>query len=217
MKEGAGVKPLPNPLLGQVGATGTREQKGEGKEVAGGGTRRPFWFLIGAITIPIVVLDQATKIFVKSHMELYESISVVRNFLDITYTQNPGAAFSMLSEAPAWVREALLMLLASAAIVVLLVLIVRAERVSASSIAFALILGGAAGNRPGYRFRAGPLLRSELSGLQRRRQRNFDRSYADRSRGDLRRIRRRTASQLILKGLIPSPSGLISAPLSPMR
>jgi signal peptidase II len=38
------------------------------------------------------------------------------------------------------------MLLASAAIVVLLVLIVRAERVSASSIAFALILGGAAGN-----------------------------------------------------------------------
>jgi signal peptidase II len=146
MKEGAGVKPLPNPLLGQVGATGTREQKGGGKDLAGGGSRRPFWFLIGAITIPIVVLDQATKIFVKSHMELYESISVVRNFLDITYTQNPGAAFSMLSEAPAWVREALLMLLASAAIVVLLVLIVRAERMSASSIAFALILGGAAGN-----------------------------------------------------------------------
>jgi len=102
--------------------------------------------LIGAITIPVVVLDQATKMFVKSHMELYESISIIRNILDITYTQNPGAAFSMLSEAPVWMREALLMLLAATAIVVLLVLIVRAHRVSASSIAFALILGGAAGN-----------------------------------------------------------------------
>src|ERR1700687_160669 len=143
MPDGSTVKPLPNPLLGQVEGT---ERKIRGKDWSGGGSRRPFWVLIGAITIPVVVLDQATKIFVKSHMELYESIPIVRNFLDITYTQNPGAAFSMLSEAPAWVREALLMLLASAAILVLLVLIVRAERVSASSIAFALILGGAAGN-----------------------------------------------------------------------
>jgi signal peptidase II len=102
--------------------------------------------LIGAIAIPVVVLDQATKIFVKSHMELYESIAVIPNYLDITYTQNPGAAFSMLSEAPAWVREALLMLLAATAIVALAVLVFRAERVSASSIAFALILGGATGN-----------------------------------------------------------------------
>jgi signal peptidase II len=143
MQEGAGVKPLPNPLLGQGEG---KEGGGEGKEVAGGGTRRPFWVLIGAITVPVVVLDQATKIFVKSHMELYESIAIIPNYLDITYTQNPGAAFSMLSEAPVWVREALLMLLAATAIVVLLVLIVRAHRVSASSIAFALILGGAAGN-----------------------------------------------------------------------
>src|SRR6266404_4339095 len=136
MGDGSTMEPLADPLVGQR----------EGKEVVGGGSRRPFWFLIGGIAIPVVVLDQATKLFVKSHMELYESIPIVRNFVDITYTQNPGAAFSMLSEAPAWVREALLMLLASTAIVVLLVLVVRAERVSASSIAFALILGGASGN-----------------------------------------------------------------------
>ncbi len=141
MKGPSSVKPLPNPLLGQG-----EGREGEGKSVAGAGSPRPFWFLIGAITIPVVVLDQATKIFVKTHMELYQSIPIVRNFLDITYTQNPGAAFSMLSEAPPWVREALLMLLASAAILVLLVLIVRAERVSASSVAFAMILGGASGN-----------------------------------------------------------------------
>jgi signal peptidase II len=79
-------------------------------------------------------------------MELYESIPIVRNYFDITYTQNPGAAFSILAQAPPWVREAFLMLLSSAAIVLLLVLTIRAERVSVNSIAFALILGGAAGN-----------------------------------------------------------------------
>ena len=102
--------------------------------------------MICAITIPVIVLDQASKLFVQAHMALYESIAIVPNYLDITYTLNPGAAFSMLAEAPPWVRTAFLLSMACAAIVVLAVLIVRSERVSVNSIAFALILGGAAGN-----------------------------------------------------------------------
>ena len=118
----------------------------EAREPAGAEPRRPFWILIGAISIPIVVLDQATKLFVKAHMELYESIAIVRNYLDITYTLNPGAAFSMLAEAPLWVRRASLMLMSTVMTVVLIVLIFRSARVSVNSIAFALIAGGAAGN-----------------------------------------------------------------------
>jgi signal peptidase II len=133
-RELSSVKPLPDPLLGR----GEVKKSGEG--------RGPFLFLLGGITIPIIVLDQASKLFVKAHMELYESISIIRNYFDITYTQNPGAAFSLLAQAPSWVREAFLMLLAAAAIVVLIVLVARAERVSVNSIAFAMILGGAAGN-----------------------------------------------------------------------
>ncbi len=121
------------------------EQRAAG-EPAGGAPRRPYLFLIGAITIPIILLDQASKQFVQAHMELYESIALIRNFLDLTYTQNPGAAFSIFAEAPLWVRASFLMLLAATAIVVLLVLIVRSERVSVTSVAWALILGGAAGN-----------------------------------------------------------------------
>ena len=137
MAEPAGVKPLPNLLLGQ----------GEGREyIAGGTPRRPFWFLIGAITIPIILLDQATKLFVRTHLELYESVALVRNYLDITYTLNPGAAFSILAEAPLWVRRAFLMMLSSIAIVVLIVLIYQSARVSVTSVAFALIAGGATGN-----------------------------------------------------------------------
>ena len=117
MPELSSVKPLPNPLLGQ----------GEGKEIAGGAPRRPFWVLILAITIPIILLDQATKLFVQAHMELYQSVAIVSNYLDITYTLNPGAAFSMLAEAPPWVRRAFLMTLSAAAIVVLIVLIYRSR------------------------------------------------------------------------------------------
>jgi signal peptidase II len=120
--------------------------RGEGKESAGSPPSRPFLFLFGAITVPVIVLDQATKLFVQAHMALYESIAIVPNYFDITYTLNPGAAFSMLADAPAWVRKAFLLSMAAAAIIVLAVLIVRAERVSINSIAFALILGGAAGN-----------------------------------------------------------------------
>ncbi len=108
--------------------------------------RKPFLLLIGAITIPIILLDQATKLFVKAHMTLYESIAIVPNYLDITYTLNPGAAFSMLADAPPWVRRAFLLSMSCAAIIVLIVLIARSERVTINSIAFALILAGATGN-----------------------------------------------------------------------
>ncbi len=102
--------------------------------------------MIGAITIPTIVLDQASKLFVKAHMALYESIALAPNYLDITYTQNPGAAFSILADAPPWARLAFLLSMSCTAVIVLLVLIARSERVSINSIAFALILAGATGN-----------------------------------------------------------------------
>jgi signal peptidase II len=137
MPEQSSAKPLPNVLDG-------REAGSESTTSAP--PRRPFLFLLGAITIPVILLDQATKLFVQAHMALYESIAIIPNYLDITYTLNPGAAFSMLADAPPWVREAFLLTMACAAIVVLAVLIVRSERVSITSVAFALIMGGAMGN-----------------------------------------------------------------------
>jgi signal peptidase II len=136
LPEGSSAKPLPNVLA----------SRSEGKEFAGTPPRPPFLFLLGAITIPVIVLDQLTKLYVQSHMALYESIALIPNYLDITYTLNPGAAFSMLADAPQWVREAFLLTMACAAIVVLTVMIARSKRVSIDSVAWALILGGAAGN-----------------------------------------------------------------------
>jgi signal peptidase II len=137
MPEQSSAKPLAGALAG-------REAGSESNATAP--PRRPFLFLLCAITIPVILLDQATKLFVQAHMALYESIAIIPNYLDITYTQNPGAAFSMLADASSWVRAAFLLTMACAAIVVLIVLIVRAENLSVTSVSCALILGGATGN-----------------------------------------------------------------------
>ncbi len=137
MSDQSSAKPIANVLSG-------REAGSESTTAAP--PRRPFLFLLGAITIPVILLDQATKLFVQAHMALYESIAIIPNYLDITYTLNPGAAFSMLADAPPWLRKMFLLSMACAAIIVLAVMIVRADRVSISSVAFALIMGGAVGN-----------------------------------------------------------------------
>ena len=117
--------------------------------------RNPLIFLLCTVSLPVIVLDQATKLFVKAHMSLYESIPLVRNYLDLTYTENPGAAFSMLAQAPPWVRRAFLISLSSTAILVLAVIIAREGRASLGAIAFSLVLGGAAGNLIDRIFRGG--------------------------------------------------------------
>ncbi|MHB8383746.1 MAG: signal peptidase II [Candidatus Binataceae bacterium] len=102
--------------------------------------------LLGLITAPILILDQASKLYVAGNMALYETIPVIPNWFDITYTRNPGAAFSMFVSMAPWLRGAMLVGLSVTAIAVLIALIVRSHRIDINSIAFALILAGAAGN-----------------------------------------------------------------------
>jgi signal peptidase II len=107
---------------------------------------RMLFTMIAGVVAPIVALDQASKHYVSAHMQLYESIQLIPNWLDITYTRNPGVAFSMFANAPEGARTAMLLVLASAAIVVLVVLIAAADRPTVVTVALALILAGAGGN-----------------------------------------------------------------------
>lgn len=117
--------------------------------------RRPALLLMALITIPVLVLDQVTKHFVMAHMALYQSLPIVRHYLDITYTLNPGAAFSMFAESLPWLRTALLIALSTTASIVLVVLLIRAQRISLTTVSFALILAGASGNLIDRATRAG--------------------------------------------------------------
>lgn len=64
-------------------------------------SRNGLWFLI--LSLVVVVLDQATKLWILENVPLYYDINILPIF-DITYVRNFGAAFSFLSEAGGWQR-----------------------------------------------------------------------------------------------------------------
>ncbi len=102
--------------------------------------------LFGAVTVPVLIVDQLTKLYVSSHFRLYDSLPVIPHWFAITYTLNPGAAFSLFAGLAPGLRSAFLFSLSALAIVVLIWLLAKGEAVSATTVAFALILAGATGN-----------------------------------------------------------------------
>lgn len=108
--------------------------------------KSPLVRLLCLVTLPVLVLDQVTKMLVRERMDLYQNIAIIPHFLDLTYTMNPGAAFSLFAGMPAWFRLAFLIAMNLGAIVVLTYLLARSDRVDFNTTAFALIIAGAAGN-----------------------------------------------------------------------
>lgn len=120
-------------------------------EIHGGGLRsrlriRRLCVMLAAVTVPVLVLDQVSKLYISAHLKLYQMIQVVPNLIDITYTRNPGAAFSLFANLQPEYREILFFTLSAVAIVVLVLLLLLGTRPNATSVAFALILGGTIGN-----------------------------------------------------------------------
>ena len=111
----------------------------------GGRDLRWLMFVIAAL---IVVLDRMTKLWIVSHIRTGSAIVVIPRYFRLTHVLNTGAAFSMFesSPSPLLVRN-LLIAFSIAAVVVVVVLIWKMGRhVSLTSVALALILGGAVGN-----------------------------------------------------------------------
>jgi len=97
------------------------------------------------ITLVMLLLDQATKHTAMSMLEWYKQTPVFAH-LNWYLTDNPGAAFSLLSEAGGWQRWLFtgLALVVSIGLVVWLKGLKAHERYTAIGIAF--ILSGALGN-----------------------------------------------------------------------
>ena len=98
------------------------------------------------ITLPVLVLDQVTKTLIRNHLRLSDDIVLIPHWLDITYALNPGAAFSLLTNAPPWVHHWFLIGLSGGAIVVLVILLWQNSHPGVINTALALILAGACGN-----------------------------------------------------------------------
>ena len=50
------------------------------------------------IACVIMVLDQATKLYVDANFRLHETVPVIRGFFHLTYVRNKGAAFGILAD-----------------------------------------------------------------------------------------------------------------------
>ncbi|HTY55588.1 MAG TPA: signal peptidase II [Candidatus Binataceae bacterium] len=107
---------------------------------------RPLLTLVCLVTLPVLALDQASKHLVETRLKLYQSFSLIPHWLDLTYTRNPGAAFSLFVNLPLWLRASFLFSLSALAIVALTILLAYSTELNTTSIALALILAGAAGN-----------------------------------------------------------------------
>ncbi len=110
------------------------------------GPRRLPWLLL--ISALIFVADRLTKIWVAARIPMGGAIPVIDHVLRITHWTNEGAAFSLFanSASPHAVRWGLVAFTLTAAAAVLVAMIFLGSRITLTTVALALIFGGALGN-----------------------------------------------------------------------
>jgi signal peptidase II len=100
-----------------------------------------------ALTFAVVLLDRVSKAAVEAHTVEGWRHEVVRNFIYLVHSRNPGIAFSLFADSSSpWVRY--LLIAVSSAVIVLLAWYLVASRgvTSRAAAGLALLLGGATGN-----------------------------------------------------------------------
>ncbi|GAA0480391.1 MULTISPECIES: signal peptidase II [Tatumella] len=97
------------------------------------------------VTVLVMVVDFVSKQWVMADMQLHESRALMPS-LNLFYARNYGAAFSFLADKGGWQRW----FFAGIAVAIVIALLVMMFRNRASqkmtNIAYAMIIGGAAGN-----------------------------------------------------------------------
>ena len=106
--------------------------------------RRPILFLISAL---VIVLDRVTKIAIVHRIRPGYSIPVIPGVFRLSHVINTGAAFSLMEDwSPGRVRIGLIVFSVIAALVLLTLMWRTGKQLTVTSVALALILGGAMGN-----------------------------------------------------------------------
>ncbi|MFP5207781.1 MAG: signal peptidase II [Acidobacteriota bacterium] len=107
--------------------------------------RLPWLLLVSALDF---LADRLTKSWVVAHIPIGGAIPVIPRVLRITHWLNEGAAFSLFADSasPHAVRWGLIAFTLLAALAVLIAMIRLGSRFTLTTVALALILGGALGN-----------------------------------------------------------------------
>ena len=97
------------------------------------------------IVIAIILLDQFTKYFAITHVKNVVTIPIIENIFHLTYAENTGAAFSILSN-----KIPLLTIVTSIFIICLLIymskMIIEKKGFQWMTLALTFVIGGAIGN-----------------------------------------------------------------------
>lgn len=103
-----------------------------------------YFVIIAAV---VILLDQATKALVLQYLQLYDAISVVPGFFNLTHIRNPGGAFGVLAGGGSTLRNVLFLGAGSVALgMIIFFLRATPDKDRLMRFTLALIFGGAIGN-----------------------------------------------------------------------
>ena len=105
-------------------------------------------FLMSAM---VFLLDRLTKSIIRTHVSAWDNHPVIPGFFSIVHTENPGAAFGILSDSSSEWRTLFLIALSIGVMVFITTLLLHPARGGLIStgvlrLGLALVLGGALGN-----------------------------------------------------------------------
>lgn len=101
--------------------------------------------LLGIVTAVILVLDQATKLYVDARFDLYESVPVIPGWFHLTYIRNKGAAFGIFADSAVRIPFFISMTLIALLVILWYLRRLRADQ-QFTAFALTLIFAGALGN-----------------------------------------------------------------------
>ena len=97
---------------------------------------------LAIISLICIIIDQVIKVIVTTNMEFAHSINVINNFFRITYLQNTGAAWSILSG-----NRILLIIVTLIALGIIYFVFLKDKKIkNYESILLGILLGGIIGN-----------------------------------------------------------------------
>lgn len=105
------------------------------------------YIILLSIFIFVVGLDQWSKNLIVAHFQVGEAIDMIKGLFQLAYIQNTGAAFGILQQAPAYLREPFFMVVPILAFFIILFLFIRLkDNDYLQAVAYSMILSGAIGN-----------------------------------------------------------------------
>lgn len=105
------------------------------------------YMILVLISCAMICLDQITKMYIHTQFNLGESITVIKDYFNITYVRNYGAAFGILAQSEATFREIFFLVMPPIALAIIISILRGVpENDRLQIVGLSLVFGGAIGN-----------------------------------------------------------------------